>query len=372
MCSPFKTATITVVAIDRYHRQTLLPAIGAAGQQRLREARVLLIGCGALGSSIADQLIRAGIGFLRIVDRDIVELTNLHRQTLFTERDVEQGAPKAVAAADRLRQVNSDVTVEPVVSDVDSGNVEALLRNTGSQPVPQASRGLKERDPIDLILDGTDNVATRYLINDVAVKHSIPWIYGACVGTEGRVMTVLPGQTPCLRCIFPQPPGAGELPTCDTAGVLGPVAAVVGSIQALNAIKLLSGNAGALAEELLTLDLWTNRIRSINISQSRRANCLTCGQHRFEFLDAAPPDSAAKLCGRDAMQIRWRRERVELKELAQRLAGAGAVDQTPFLVRCTLSEGGLRLTAFADGRILVHGTADPARARSVVAKYLGS
>jgi adenylyltransferase/sulfurtransferase len=355
MCSPFKTATITVVAIDRYHRQTLLPAISAAGQQRLREARALLIGCGALGATIADQLVRAGIGFLRIVDRDIVELTNLQRQTLFTERDVEQGAPKAVAAADRLRQVNSDVTVEPVVSDMDSGNVEAIAG-----------------DAFDLILDGTDNVATRYLINDVAVKHSIPWIYGACVGTEGRVMTILPGQTPCLRCIFPQPPAAGELPTCDTAGVLGPVAAVVGSIQALNAIKLLSGNAAALAEELLTLDLWTNRIRSINISQSRRANCLTCGQRRFEFLDAAPADSAAKLCGRDAMQIRWRRGRVELKELAQRLAGAGAVDETPFLVRCALSEGGLRLTAFADGRILVHGTADPARARSVVARYLGS
>jgi adenylyltransferase/sulfurtransferase len=294
-----------------------------------------------------------------------VELTNLQRQVLFDELDVKEGKPKAVAAAERLTQVNSEVTVEPMPIDVDPGNIESLLSisNRNSQTA---------KTYVDLILDGTDNVATRYLINDVAVKHSIPWIYGACVGTEGRVMTVLPGQTPCLRCIFPQPPGAGELPTCDTAGVLGPVAAVVGSIQALNAIKLLSGNAGALAEELLTLDLWTNRIRSINISQSRRANCLTCGQHRFEFLDAAPPDSAAKLCGRDAMQIRWRRERVELKELAQRLAGAGAVDQTPFLVRCTLSEGGLRLTAFADGRILVHGTADPARARSVVAKYLGS
>jgi adenylyltransferase/sulfurtransferase len=360
------------VAIDRYHRQTLLPGIGTAGQERLRASRVLLVGCGALGSTIADQLVRAGVGFLRIVDRDIVELTNLQRQVLFDERDVEQGKPKAVAAAERLRQVNSEVVVEPVVSDVDSGNVESMLRTTGFQPVAGASHGLEARGTVDLILDGTDNVATRYLINDISIKHNIPWIYGACVGTEGRVMTIRPRQSACLRCIFATPPSAGDLPTCDTAGVLGPVASVVASMQAVSAIKLLTGNVDAVAEELLSFDLWTNRIRSVNISQSRRDDCPTCGLGKFEFLEARPSGNGAKLCGRDAVQVRWRSDRVSLSEVADRLRVAGAVQQTPYLVRCVLSEGDLRLTAFTDGRVLVQGTSDPARARSIVARYLGS
>src|SRR5262245_34353204 len=224
-----KQATITAVAIDRYHRQTLLPQIGEAGQRKLAGARVLLVGCGALGSTIAEQLARAGIGHLRNADRDIVELTNLQRQVLFDDSDAAGGLPKAVAAANRLSKINSTITIEPRVVDVDALNVEQLVAGC------------------DMILDGTDNVATRYLVNDVAVKHTIPWIYGACVGTEGRVMTIRPGAGACLRCIFPQPPNASELATCDTAGVLGPVASVVGAMQALAAIKLLSGNADAIA-----------------------------------------------------------------------------------------------------------------------------
>ena len=208
--------------ISRYHRQVLLPQIGQAGQERLAGARVLLVGCGALGSVIAEQLARAGVGLLRIADRDVVELTNLQRQVLFDERDVAEHTPKAVAAARRLKEINSEVRVEALICDVHAGNIEDFVDG-------------------DLIIDGTDNVETRYLVNDISVKHGLPWVYGACVGTEGRCMAVLPPEDACLRCVYPEPPSATELPTCDTAGVLGPAAALVASLQVTAAIRLLVG-----------------------------------------------------------------------------------------------------------------------------------
>jgi adenylyltransferase/sulfurtransferase len=343
---------------DRYHRQTLLPQIGVSGQARLSRARVLLVGCGALGTVVAEQLVRAGVGMLRIVDRDVVERSNLQRQTLFDEADADGGVPKAVAARRRLGQVNSLVAVEAVVADFFAGNAEEL-------------------GDVDLILDGTDNVETRYLVNDLAVRRGVPWVYGACVGTEGRTMAVLPGQSPCLRCLFPQPPGVGELPTCDTAGVLGPVAAIVASLQSVAAIKLLSGNADAVAREMLVIDAWANRIRSIDVGDGRRADCVTCGRREFEFLDAAKARRPVSLCGRNAVQVMpAERAGLELDAVAKRLAPFGVVTRTPYLLRLDLAgeadQAVLQLTLFPDGRLIVSGTSDVERARSIYARYIGS
>jgi adenylyltransferase/sulfurtransferase len=346
--------------MSRYHRQTLLPQIGEAGQRRLTDGRVLLVGCGALGTVIADQLVRAGIGWLRACDRDVVETSNLQRQVLFDESDAAGELPKAVAAARRLGQINSGVTVDARVVDVHPGNVEELAGAAGPGP------------RVDLVLDGTDNVETRYLLNDVAVKHGIPWVYGACVGTTGRVMAVLPGATACLRCVFPEPPGPGELPTCDTAGVLGPAAAVVASLQSVAAIKLLVGDRAAVAEELLTLDLWANRIRSVSTADARRDDCPACGRRRFDFLDR-DASSATSLCGRDAIQVRPTNPSVRLdaRAVAERLGGVAAVEVTPHFTRARLPDG-VALTVFPDGRAIVKGTTDPARARAIYARYVGA
>lgn len=341
--------------MNRYHRQALLPQIGDAGQRKLGAARALLVGCGALGTVIADQLVRAGIGFLRIADRDVIEPTNLQRQVLFDESDAESGMPKAHAAHNRLAGINSTITIEPHVVDVDSGNIEYLA------------------DGVDLILDGTDNAETRYLINDAAVKHRLPWVYGACVGTGGRAMGVFPGRSPCLRCLFPEPPGPGELQTCDTAGVLGAAAAIVASIQVAEAMKLLLHDPNA-ARTLVTLDLWPIRFRTISTDAARRDDCPTCAQGLFRFLDARPGRAATGLCGRNTVQVRPNStgEPIDLTDAARRLATAGQCQQTPFFVRCTLRERDLTLTLFPDGRALVHGTADVALARSVYAQWIGS
>ena len=348
--------------MNRYHRQTLLPQIGVAGQARLTSARVLLVGCGALGTVLAEQLVRAGVGMLRIVDRDIVELTNLQRQVLFDEQDVREQAPKAIAAARRLARINSSVTIEPVVADLHAGNVEDLA-------------GLTAGDRVDLMLDGTDSVETRYLLNDVSVKHAVPWIYGACVGMVGRVMAIRPPETACLRCLFAMPSGAAELATCDTAGVFSPVAAVVASLQSAAALKILLGEHQAVAEQLVVIDLWENQLRAISTADARRPDCIACGQRRFEFLEQRAGSATTSLCGRNAIQIRPPpgHNAVDLHDLAAKLAGAGILEQTPYLLRCQLSEpADLKLTVFGDGRLIVHGTADPDRARSIYARFVGS
>jgi adenylyltransferase/sulfurtransferase len=342
---------------QRYNRQILLPQIGPAGQDRLAASRVLVVGSGALGTVICDQLVRAGVGHLRIADRDIVELSNLQRQVLFDEDDAIQGLPKAVAAAQRLRRVNSSVEVEPLVIDVYAGNIEEIIG-----------------DRCDLVLDGTDNVETRYLLNDACVKLGIPWIYGACVGTEGRVMAIRPGVTPCLRCLFEQPPAPGELPTCDTAGVLGSAAALAASLQVVAAIKTLTENVDAVGRELITFDVWTNRMRSINTTDSRLAGCRTCGQRRFEFLEQRNGSLTTSLCGRNAVQVRPPTgASPDASKVADRLSAVGRVEKNAYLLRCQLNEPeGLTLSLFADGRLIVHGTSDPARARSIYARFVGS
>ncbi len=344
--------------MSRYHRQILLLQIGQAGQQRLSNSTVLLIGCGALGTVIAEQLVRGGIGTLRICDRDLVETTNLQRQTLFDESDANAGTPKAIAAAGRLGRINSSVRIEPHVVDVHSGNIEAFMigRNDASRA--------------DVILDGTDNAEVRYLINDVAVKHGVPWVYGGCVGTSGRMMAIVPGKSPCLRCLFPDPPAPGELDTCDTAGVLAPAAAIVASLQVVAAMKILLGHD--MAEELVTLDLWPTRMQTISIAGGRRDDCPACGRRQFIFLERSASGTTT-LCGRDAVQVLpVTQSALNPSEVAARLATAGRVESTPHLVRCTLRESGLGLTVFPDGRAIVKGTTDPAVARSVYARFVGT
>jgi adenylyltransferase/sulfurtransferase len=333
----------------------LLPQIGTEGQRRLAAARVLLVGCGALGTAVADQVVRAGVGHLTLVDRDIVELTNLQRQTLFDEKDAAEETPKAVAAANRLRAVNSTVEIVARVADVHAGNIEALLK-----------------PGFELIVDGTDNVRTRYLLNDISVKHGLPWVYGAAVGMEGRVMSVVPGTTPCLRCVFPVPPSPQELPTCDTAGVLGMGTAIVGAYQAIEAVKLLTGAASPA--QLIRFDFWTTRTHVLSLADARRDDCACCGQGRFDYLEVRASDAGVALCGRDAFQVRpGRGGELSLATLAERLAGVGTVQRTAYFVRCTLRDpAGVRLTVFPDGRSLIHGVTDLGRAKSIHARFVGS
>jgi adenylyltransferase/sulfurtransferase len=355
--------------VDRYHRQRLLPQIGDGGQEKLARSRVLLVGCGALGTVMAEQLVRAGVGFLRICDRDLVERTNLQRQVLFDEADAESETPKAVAAKARLGKVNSGVEIDARVVDVHSGNIEGLLRwgNRDAGVAPTEDRF------VDLILDGTDNVETRYLVNDVAVKHGVPWVYGACVGVEGRVMGIVPGKGPCLRCIFEEPAGVGELGTCDTVGVLGPAAGVVASLQVTMGMKILLGEAVEDVSKLVSVDLWDARFHTIDVAESRRDDCPCCGRREFPFLERPDTGLAAALCGRGAVQVRpGRAAKIELEAMWDRLRRVGEARQTPYFVKCRLSDGGLQITVFPDGRALVGGTADLAVARSLYARYVGT
>jgi adenylyltransferase/sulfurtransferase len=290
---------------------------------------------------------------LRICDRDLVELSNLQRQVLFDESDAAAAMPKAVAAASRLGAIDSTVALEPHVLDVHSENIEAMLAG------------------MDLVVDGTDNVETRYLINDAAVKHGVAWVYGACVGTSGRVMGIVPGKTPCLRCIFPQPPGPGELPTCDTAGVLGPAVGVVASLQVAEAMNLLLGGR---SDEMVKVELWPTRITVSSTKDARRDDCPTCGRRDFAFLNVRPGAVAATLCGRNTVQIRPPHSvaQLDMKSLGSRLESAGTVQRHPYFLRCLLRDGGIELTLFPDGRAMVHGTSDTALARSIYAKFVGS
>jgi molybdopterin/thiamine biosynthesis adenylyltransferase len=362
--------------ISRYHRQTLLEGIGEDGQQRLASSHALLVGCGALGCTIADQLVRAGVGTLTIVDRDVVELTNLQRQSLFTERDAREALPKAEAAAARLKSVNSQVRVRAVVDDLTHRNAEAILASPGGTSP-------------SVLLDGTDNFATRYLLNDLAVRHGIPFVYGGAVATRGMSMTILPSPpgsdpTPCLRCIFPDLPVPGTAQTCDTAGILGPVAAIVASCQAADAIKVLLGRADLCSRTLLEFDLWSNARRRIDLTNARDPECPCCGERRFEFLEGRLAQDAAVICtrtGGGSVQVAPSRESraapLDLPALARRLAPHGEFTVNTFLLRGTFahersdSAHPLELTVFRDGRAIVRGTTEPGFARAVYARYIG-
>ncbi len=337
---------------DRYSRQVLFPPIGRAGQEKLRASRVLLVGCGALGASHAEMLSRAGVGKISIVDRDFVEFTNLQRQMLFKEADAVERLPKAIAAKNRIAEINSDTEVDPIVADVNNSNVESLIKGH------------------DVVLDGTDNFQTRYLVNDACVKLNIPWIYGAAVSSYGTTMTILPGKTPCLRCVFDEMPDAGSSPTCDTAGVIMPIIASVTAVQVSEALKILVGRREDLHGSIVQIDIWQNEWRKIKLDE-RDPQCKTCVKREFEFLDARSKEFSAVLCGRDAVQIAPPRPvSLELAELAKNLASVAEVQQNEYLVRFTA--GDHEITVFRDGRAIVKGTDDITAARSLYAKFIGS
>ncbi|HEV7700801.1 MAG TPA: ThiF family adenylyltransferase [Pyrinomonadaceae bacterium] len=340
-------------AIDeRYSRQILFGGIGAEGQRKLSEARVLIVGCGALGSSHAEMLARAGVGKLRIVDRDFVEFTNLQRQTLFKESDAQERLPKAIAAKQRLAEINTGIDVEAIVADVNNSNVECLIADC------------------DIVLDGTDNFQVRYLLNDACVKNDVTWIYGAAVSSYGTTMTIIPRLTPCLRCIFDEMPDAGSSPTCDTAGVIMPIIATVSATQVTEALKLLVGDIASLHNSLMQCDLWVNDRQKIKLGEPN-SSCKCCGLREFEFLDAERQEFAAVLCGRNAVQIAPANgSRVDLDSLAANLRPVADVKQNEYLLR--FSVNGNEITVFSDGRAIVKGTDDVATARSIYARYLGN
>ena len=333
---------------ERYSRQILFPGIGEAGQEALSGSHAVIVGCGALGSFHAAALARAGVGRLTIVDRDYIEPSNLHRQWLFEESDAAESLPKAAAAQRRIAAINSTIRVDGVVADLTPANVGELLNHA------------------DLILDGTDNFDTRYLINDYAVSRAIPWIYGAAVGSYGLVMPVIPEVTACLRCVYPEQP-AGVQPTCETAGVLNVIVSVVASLQVADALKILSGNANLVRARITTVDVWDGGIRQID-GPPRAAECPTCGRREFPYLErtALPPVS---LCGRNAVQVRDRERPIDLKELAERLKALGEVRANEYALRFFVPP--YEMTIFPDGRAIIKGTADPGVARSLYARYVG-
>lgn len=334
---------------ERYSRQVLFAGIGVEGQQRLAAARVAVVGCGATGSATAGLLARAGVGTLRILDRDYVEVSNLQRQSLFDEADAAASLPKAIAAAKKIAAFNSQIVVEPEVADLTPPNVGPLL------------------DGAQLILDGTDNFETRYLINDYAVEAGIPWIYGAAVGSYGVTLNILPGETACLSCLFPEPP-SGTVETCDTAGILNSVAHFVASMQATEALKLLVGAKDKLRRTLLSWDAWNNA-RSEVSAERPRPGCRTCGARQFPHL-AGEGRPHITLCGRNSVQIHERRRPVDFAETSRRLEPHGRVLHNEFVLKFWRDP--YEMTVFPDGRAIIKGTTDPAAARSFYARYIGS
>lgn len=333
---------------QRYSRQILFPGIGEAGQEALLGSHAVVVGCGALGSFHAAALARAGVGRLTIIDRDYVEPSNLHRQWLFEEADAAEALPKAAAAERHIHRINSAIEVRGVIADLGAANVTDLL------------------GAADVILDGTDNFDTRYLINDFAVSHEIPWIYGAAVGSYGLTMPILPGRSACLRCIYPDPP-AGAQPTCETAGVLNVIISAVASLQVADALKVLSGHRDLVRPRITTVDVWDGGIRQVDLPL-RDADCPSCARREFPFLEesARPPVS---LCGRNAVQVQERERPLDLVALAARLEPLGEVRANEFALRFRVDE--YEMTIFADGRAIIKGTSDVGVARSLYARYVG-
>jgi molybdopterin/thiamine biosynthesis adenylyltransferase len=333
---------------DRYSRQVRFPGLGAPGQAALASANAVIVGCGALGSVAAELLVRAGVGSLTIIDRDYVELSNLQRQFLFDEQDAAEALPKAVAAERRLRKINSGIAVRGVVDDLRPRNATEMLQGVG------------------VIVDATDNFETRFLINDYSISTGVPWIYGAAVGSYGITMPVLPGQTACFRCMYPERPG-GAQPTCETAGVLGSVTAIVAGLQANMALQILSGSAAALRRKITSIDVWHGPLREVDMPQ-RDPDCLCCGQHQFDWL-AGSHDSPVSLCGRNAVQIHSG-TKLDLPELAERLRAEGVVRSNAFALRFFREP--YEMTVFEDGRAILKGTTDVGVARSLYAKWIGA
>lgn len=334
---------------QRYSRQVLFSPIGTEGQKKLTESRVTIVGCGATGSALASSLARSGVGTLRIIDRDYVEPSNLQRQSLFDEEDARESLPKAIAAARQIARFNSQIIVEPQVADLTPANIESLLGGA------------------HLILDGTDNFETRYLLNDFAVKNAITWIYAAAVGSYGVTMNILPGQTACLACIFPEPP-RGSIETCETAGILNSAVNLVASIAATEALKFLVGAQSSLRKTLLSFDLWRNERAELAAGQPREG-CRACGERSFSHLwgEGRPHIT---LCGRNSVQIHELRRPLDFDEMSTKLKPHGTVRHNEFVLKFWRDP--FEMTLFPDGRAIIKGTTDTAIARSLYARYVGS
>jgi molybdopterin-synthase adenylyltransferase len=374
--------TQTTDPLQRYHRQMLLPGFGLSGQHRLLASTALILGCGALGTVSASMLARAGVGHLIIVDRDFIDITNLQRQVLFDEQDIADGLPKAEAARRKIASINSQVRVTAVVDDINHRNILQLAAGA------------------DILIDGLDNFETRYLLNDFAVKYARPYVYGGAVGTTGMAFTVLPhsidGQsawetlpegsraTPCFRCLFEEAP-PGESPTCDTVGVLGPAVSIIANFQVAETLKVLTGNFAQVSNRLLNIDMWTNSLMQLDLSNSwQEGDCLCCKHRQFDYLEGKTGSSASALCGRDAVQLLPKQGengpgKVNLQALAQRLEqslshGGKSVKVNEFMLRTQIRDQGrdYEVSLFADGRAIIKGTADLAEARTLYAKYIGT
>ena len=336
-------------SLERYSRQVLFPPIGAEGQKRLAAARIAIVGSGATGSALSSLLARAGIGYLRLIDRDYVEPSNLQRQVLFDEADAAESLPKAIAAARKISAFNSEIVVEPHSVDLTPDNAAELLAG------------------VDMVLDGTDNFETRYLINDYAVSEGVPWIYTAAVGSYGVTLTVLPGETACLACIFPDSP-RGIVETCDTSGILNSAVNLMASIAATEAMKLAIGARDKLRRTLLSYDVWSNDHAEIGAARPRK-DCRACGERAFVYL-AGEGRPHITLCGRNSVQIHERQRPVDFGEMTRRLNAHGVVRHNEFVLKFWREP--YEMTLFPDGRAIIKGTTDTAIARSLYARFVGS
>ncbi len=335
---------------ERYLRQVQFDPIGESGQRLIEAARVAVLGCGALGTVAADQLARAGVGYLRLIDRDLVEWSNLQRQSLFTEADAEAGAAKVEAATRHLRAINSSINIQEHVVDITPGNISRHLEN------------------VDIVIDATDNFAARLLLNDWSLKTKTPWVHGGCIGATGQVR-MFTGTAPCLRCLLPHPPAPGETATCDTAGVIAPATHLIASLQSCEAIKWISGNRSTVRSEILSVDLWNNQFRSIGLSGDPQ--CPACVHHRYDFLGAGTATAAESLCGRDAVQIAGSGQSIDLQRMSRAWQSIGTVKTSRFFVRLSLQDE-QTVTLFRDGRAVISGVRDIPHARSLFDRYVGS
>jgi len=336
---------------DRYSRQTRFKAIGQEGQKRISAARIAVMGVGALGSTVAEILARSGVGFLRIIDRDFVELSNLQRQSLFDEDDVRHSLPKAIAAAAKLRRINSTIQIEEIVDDVNPGNVEDYIQG------------------VDLVLDALDNFETRFVINDACAKHRQSWIYTAAVGSYGLVMPIVPGETPCLQCMIGGLPAPGSSPTCETEGVIGPATHLIASIQAAEALKFITGNHRPRDLRLITVDVWERRFQQLELPDAM-PDCPVCTESRYDYLEGEPLRTIV-LCGRNAVQlIPAVKGNLDFAEVSNSFKGQGEVEHNEFLMKC--SSPPYEMTLFRDGRAIIKGTEDPGIARSLYSKIIST
>lgn len=336
---------------DRYSRQILFKGIGPAGQTAIHDTSVAVVGCGALGTCSSEMLVRAGIGTLVLVDRDFVELSNLHRQGLFTEQDAREGLPKAVAAERALSRINSEVTIRAFVNDVTSENIAEICAGCS------------------LIVDGTDNFETRYLINDYSVQTGTPWVYGACVGSFGTSCAFVPGRTGCFRCLCEDPPSGAGIETCDTAGVIAPIVHTVAAFQAAQVLKLITGSPAA-PFQLLQVDIWEDTWRTLSLEGVKNPECDCCVKRRLVFLEGSQESRLTRLCGRNAVQISpGRSVRLDFSELSDRLARTAQVDFNEYMMRIKVAE--FEIALFPDGRSIIKGTDDPGLARAVYSRYIG-